>query len=95
MDGMTRFPRKSCVSLHIAVDNVNQLFGRSLLPRFGPFIFVKNVTPDMAFEQLSHKTVQRSPASRDLLQHCMTIGFLAERTLNRFHLSLDPADTRN
>jgi hypothetical protein len=65
------------------------------LPRFGPLIFVKDVTPDMALEQLSHKTVQSSPASRDLLQHFMAIGFLAERTLNRFHLSLDPADAPN
>ncbi|HET9374300.1 MAG TPA: hypothetical protein VFO40_04975 [Chthoniobacterales bacterium] len=64
------------------MDNVDQLFGRPLLPRFGPFIFVKNVTPDMALEQLRHKTVQGSPASRDLLQHFMAVGFLGERTLN-------------
>ena len=88
-------PLKGGASLHIAVDNVNQLFGCSLLPRFGPFIFVKNVAPDMALEQLSHKTIESAPASRDLLQHLMTIGFVAEQTLNRFHLSLYPADPRN
>src|SRR5579863_979204 len=92
MDGMTHFPPDRCVSLHIAVDNVDQLFGRSLLPGFRPFILVQNVTPDMALEQLRHETVQSSAASRDLLQDFMAIGFFAERTFNRFHLPLDPAD---
>src|SRR5579872_1938987 len=82
MDGMTRFPLKGRASLHITVDNIDQLFGRAPLPGFGPFTSVKNVTPDMALEQLRHKTVQGSPASRDLLQHLMAIGFLGERTLN-------------
>ena len=77
------------------MDNFDELFRRLLLPRPWFHGFVKNVTSDVALQQLGHETIQGAPAGRYLLQYFMTIGFLDKRTLNRFHLSLDPADASN
>ena len=82
-------------SLHIAVNNIDEFLGRSLLSQPWLLVFIKNVATNVPLQQLGHETIQSAPAGCDLLQDLVAIGLLAEGALNRFHLPSDPAHSPN
>jgi hypothetical protein len=49
------------------MDNTDELFGGSLLPRRRSLGLIQKMTPNVTFEQFGHKAIQSPPTSSDLL----------------------------
>ena len=56
---------------------------------------VKHVTPDVALQELGHKTVHGSAHSAHELQDVRAIAFLIERTHQRLDLPLNALGPKN
>jgi hypothetical protein len=54
---------------------------------------VENVETNMAFDQLGHQSVQRSPARGDKLQNVLAFTLSLKRTLDGLGLAFDAPGT--
>lgn len=68
---------------------MNEIVGRLRLfiGRRGPGI--KNMKPDVSFDDLGHQSIHRSPAGGDVMQDIGTRCLLIERSLDGVYLASD------
>ena len=79
---------KFCL-FQVRSQGLNEVLGRLSLLVGGLGPRIKNMRPDVSFDDLGHQCVHGTPAGRDVMQHVGTIDLLIERSLDGVHLASD------
>jgi hypothetical protein len=89
------FPAPWLPLSEVGFHHVDHLIGRESLFRIWPSLGVKDVVPDVAFEELGHEAIDRSSGRTDDLQYLRAIPALIENSFQSLKLTTNALASQN